>query len=405
MDVAAARACFPGTRDRAFLDAACISLMPIQADEVLRRLSQDLLLCPARDASAHHIALDHTAEQPRDDIARLINCRPQEIALVESTTHGLQIVAETVYLEPGDKILVGETEFLGLAVPWVYRQAAGQFEIEVVPHRGGRLLAEDFAARIDKRSRLIVLSTVQWASGYRADLAAFSALAAERNVTLVVDAIQQVGAVGLDVARTPVDFLVCGGHKWLNAPAGRGFVYIKQRMGKLRFWMEPPHFGYLNLPEPDEGWAEYFATPDIPAVPACRWHGGARGFEVGGTANYPGNVVLGASVALINEIGIAAIEQHVVSLSARLREVLRRAGATVVSPEGPGETSGIVSFTLGDGPERDRQFLHRLWDAGVIISQRYTAGVGGLRASVHFYNNDDDVGRLAEAVAGERKRG
>jgi selenocysteine lyase/cysteine desulfurase len=400
MDLAAVRTCFPGTRDRAFLDAACISLMPVQADEALRRLSHDLLHCPARDASAHHIALDQTAEQPRREIARLIGCRPDDVALVESTTQALETLAAAIPLRRRDKVLVGDTEFLGLACPWVGRKKTQGFYIETIPHRGGRLLAADFAARIDSRTRLILLSSVQWSSGFRADLAAFAELAQRHGVLLVADAIQQLGAVGLDVGQTPVDFLVCGGHKWLNAPAGRGFLYAHPRTADR---VVPPHRGYLNIAEPAEGWAEHFATPSIPAVRDYDFVSTARRFETGGTANYPGNVVLGAAVALINELGIGQIEAHVLALAALLRERLRQVGAVVVSPEGPGETSGIVSFTLGQGPGRDRACLHRLWDQKVIVSQRYTAGVGGLRASVHFYNNADDVGRLVEVVAAERR--
>jgi selenocysteine lyase/cysteine desulfurase len=402
MDLAAARSLFPGTRGRAFLDAACISLLPTTADDALRRLAQDLLLAPGHDASSHHIALDRTADQPRREIAALINCRPDDVALVESTTQGLEIVAASVPLGAGDKVLVGDTEFLGLAIPWLGLRQSRGFHVEVVPGRAGRLLAGDFAARADASTRLVLLSSVQWASGFRADLAAFAELARQRDLVLVVDAIQQLGAVGLDVGRTPVDFLVCGGHKWLNAPAGRGFLYVHPgRADRVR----PPHRGYLNVAEPAEGWAEYFATPSIPAVRDYDFVAGARGFEVGGTANYPGNIVLGASVALVNELGIGPVEAHVLGLAGELREGLRRAGARLVSPDGPGETSGIVTFTLGAGPGRDRDCLHRLWEQGVVISQRYTAGVGGLRASVHFYNNGEDVDRLTRVVAAEAGRG
>jgi len=127
MDLPSVRSSFPGTRDRVFLDAACVSLMPVQAEQALRQLGQDLLLCPARDASAHHIALDQTAARPRQEIARLINASPEDIALVESTTHGLQIVAEAVPLGPGDRVLLGEIEFLGVAVPWIGRRQAQGF--------------------------------------------------------------------------------------------------------------------------------------------------------------------------------------------------------------------------------------------------------------------------------------
>jgi selenocysteine lyase/cysteine desulfurase len=395
MDLSTARSFFPGTRDRTFLDAACVSLMPTQAEEALRRLGQDLLLCPARDASAHHIALDRTAEQPRREAARLIGARPEEIALVESTTHGLQIIAAALPLGRGDKVLVGATEFPGLAVPWIPRQQTHGFHIEVVPHRDGRLCVDDFARAADGHARLILLSSVQWNNGYRADLAAFCNLARERKLVLAVDAIQQLGAVPLDVTRTPVDFLVCGGHKWLNAPAGRGFLYVHPRQAER---LAPPAWGYLNIVEPPEGWAEYFATPTIPAVREYTFTPTARRFETGGTANYPGNVVLGAALALINELGGAAIERHVFRLTEFLMDRLRAVGATLVTPPEPAARSGIVTFTLGQGPARDTACLQRLLDRRIWISQRYTAGVGGLRVSVHFFNNEDDVESLVAAL-------
>lgn len=401
MNVADARACFPGAQGRVFLDAACVSLMPRQAEEALRRLAADLVTCPARDASAHHIALDRTAEEPRREAARLLGARPEDIALVESTTQGLQAVAAAVPLRRGDKILVGETEFLGLAVPWIPRRQSDGFEIEVIPHREGRLRVDDFARAADARARMILLSSVQWSSGFRADLAAFSELARERGLVLVVDAVQQLGAVGLDVGRTPVDFLVSGGHKWLNAPVGRGLLYIHPRQAER---LTPPAWGYLGVAEPEPGWAGYFATPDIPAVRDYEFVGGGRRFEVGGTANYPGNVALGASLALINELGVVAIERHVLDLAELLAECLRAAGATVLSPRERASGSGIVTFTLGQGVERDTACLRRLLDRRILISQRYTAGVGGLRASVHFFNNQDDVRALADAVRAETGR-
>src|SRR5262249_3923535 len=150
-----------------------------------------------------------------------------------------------------------------------------------IQNRDGRLLVEDYARAADSHTRLILLSSVQWNNGYRADLAAFSQLCRERRITLVVDAIQQLGAVSLDVQRTRVDFLVCGGHKWLNVPVGRGFLYVHpDRLGDT----EPPAWGYLNVEQPPEGWAEYFATPTNPAVRDYSFTTAARRFELGGTA-------------------------------------------------------------------------------------------------------------------------
>jgi cysteine desulfurase / selenocysteine lyase len=388
-----ARRFFPGTKGHVFLDAACVSLMPAQAEEALRKLGQDLLTCPARDASAHHIALDRTADVPRREIARLIGARSEDIALVESTTHGLQAIAAAVPLSDGDKVLVGATEFMGLAVPWIPRPE--RIDLQIIPQFEGRLRIEDFARAIDGKTRMILLSSVQWNNGFRADLAGFSELARKHEVILVVDAIQQLGAIALDVAQTPVDFLVCGGHKWLNAPVGRGFLYVNPRLvDRLR----PSAWGYLNILDPPQGWAEYFATPDIPAVRSYDFTPTAKRFEIGGTANYPGNVVLGESLTLINTLGRDAITEYVLDLGDKVIEALEAARATVVSPRARTERSGIITFTMGHGPAADTACLRQLLDRRILISQRYTAGIGGLRVSVHFFNNEDDIRQLAEAV-------
>lgn len=395
MNVAEARACFPGLAGRVFLDAASISLMPAQAGEALHKLTDSLLYCNARDTSQHHINLDLTAGQARRAVAALVHATPDDVALVESTTHALEIVAATVPLQRGDSILVGETEFLGLAVPWIPRRQTEGIEIVTVPARDGRLLAEEYEKAITPRTRMILLSSVQWSNGFRVDLASFSDLAKRREVLLVVDAIQGLGAMPLDVTATPVDFLVCGGHKWLNAPAGRGFLYASPRVVEQ---FRAPAWGYLNIRRPPEGWAAYFATPTTPAVRDYDFARTARKFEVGGTSNYPGNTVLAASVNLINALGPEPIARHIHALTARLIDRLQAIGCHVVSPPREEERSGILSFTLGQGAERDRQVLHALWDRKVVISQRYTAGVGGLRVSVHFFNNADDIDQLLDAV-------
>jgi len=395
MTPAEARACFPGLSDKVFLDAACVSLMPATAQSALARLGEALVSCPEQDASAHHIALDKLAEKTVREAARLLNCAADDIALVESTTQGLQAVAACVPLAEDENILIGELEFLGLAVPWIGRRRHLARRFRVIAHRNGRLEAADFASAIDSRTRMILLSSVQWNNGFRAELAAFSQLARDRGLVLVVDAIQQLGVIGLDVQRTPVDFLVCGGHKWLNAPAGRGLLYISPRM---RERYPPPWFGYLNVAEPQGGWAHYFATPTIPAVRPYEYAPSAKAYELGGTANYPGNVVLGEALAIINAIGTAAIERHILELAGQLVEGLRSAGASVVSPQDETRRSGITTFTLGRGAEADTALLRHLLDRRVFVSQRYTGGVGGIRVSTHFFNNEQDLGLLLEGV-------
>lgn len=398
MDLANVRSFFPGLHGQVFLDAACISLLPAPAEDALKRLTHALARCTERDASAHHIALDRTADEPRREAARLIGAKPEQIALMESTTQGLETIAAAVPLQAGDKVLVGSTEFMGLAVPWIPRQKTHGIQIEVVPSRDGRVRVDDFARAVDAHTRMILLSSVQWHNGYRADLAAFSHLARDRNLVLVVDAIQHLGAMRLSVQETPVDFLVCGGHKWLNCPVGRGFLYVDPKHLED---LPPPAWGYLNVEEPAQGWARYFATPDIPAVRDYDLVRDARRFEVGGTANYPGNVALGACLNLINELGAAAIEERILHLTDLFVTRLQSAGAQIVTLTEHSARSGIVTFSLGQGPRRDTAFLQRLLNRKIFISQRYTGGIGGLRVSLHFYNNDEDIHRFMELVVEE----
>ena len=227
-----ARQHFPGLLDKTFLDAACVSLAPRPAVEAIEKFLGLTMICPLDSSTHHHIFMDEMRAAARPAAARLINAHEDEIALVESTTQGLTVAANSIPLEPGDHVLISDLEFLEVAVPWVQKRGgqaeSGGIEIDVVPNRNGEVRVDDFAARLSPRTRVIAVSTVQWTNGYRLDLAALSRLCQDRGVWLVVDAIQQLGAIPLDVRQTPVDILACGGHKWLNAPFGCGFLYVNR---------------------------------------------------------------------------------------------------------------------------------------------------------------------------------
>jgi selenocysteine lyase/cysteine desulfurase len=247
-----------------------------------------------------------------------------------------------------------------------------------------------------ERTRVVCVSSVQWCSGNRIDLKALGEICRSRGIYLVVDAIQHLGACPLDVRETPADFLMAGGHKWLNAPFGCGILYVSpDRIREL----DPDSWGYLALEDPEGGWGEYFRRPEI--SPYSQWHfkQTATKFEIAGTSNYPGAVGLGASLAQINELGIENIHRHILELGLHLRSGLERLGARVISPGEPQECrSGLTIFNVYDSPEEDRALLEALLDRGIYLAQRYTSGVGGLRASTHFYNNEEDVERLLDAI-------
>jgi len=398
-DVASVRGWFPGLEDKTFLDAACVGLAPRQARDAIVAFLDDAVACPERDASAHHVAMDELRRRAVPEVARLVGAAADHVALVESTTHGLNVAAATIPLAAGDEVLIPDTEFLQVAIPWMKRAERDGIVVRPVESRNGRLDLDAFARAFSPRTRVVCCSTVQWSSGYRIDVPGLAELCRSRDVWFVADVIQEVGAMRVDVTERPADFVVAGGHKWLNAPFGCGFLVVSDRvLEELR----PTSFGYLSLEDPEGGWARYFRTPTITPFREYRFPRTARSFETGGTANYPGAVGLGASLRLINELGTDAVEAQVRRLTDLLHEELRAVGARVVTDPAPAVRSGITVFRWHETPEEDHALLEELLDERILLSIRYTAGVGGLRVSTHFYNTEEDVHRLVAALRRRR---
>jgi cysteine desulfurase / selenocysteine lyase len=386
---------FPALQKKIFLDAACVSLAPQVAVQAISRFLEMALWCPERSSTLHHIAMDEMRFDARHEIARLIHAQEDEIALVESTSHGLNIVAEALPLERGDHVLLGDLEFMEVALPWCQKRDRGEIEVDLVPNDRGEIHIKDIAARITPRTKVLAISSVQWSNGYRVDLNELSRLCKGAGVWLVVDAIQQLGAFPIDVLETPVDFLACGGHKWLNAPFGQGFLYVRREvLPRLR----RPLTGYLSLEPPAGGWGDYFQTPSITPVRDYRFIEEARALEIGGTANYPGAVGLAASIQLLNDLGPRQITAQIQSLTDQLIAGLSRIGAELRTPPAAVHRSGIIAFTLGS-PERNLSLMEHLLDHKVMVSVRYTSGVGGVRVSCHFFNSALDIERLLELTA------
>ena len=401
MEIEAARDQFPALKEKTFLDAACISLAPRVATEAISQFLDMTLQCPERSATLHHIAMDEARDTARSEVARLINADEDEIALVESTSHGLGLAAQAVPLAAGDRVLLCDLEFMEVAVPWCQLQRRRGICIDVAPNRDGEVRIEDIAERITTKTRVVAISTVQWSNGFRCDLAALSSLCRERNVWLVADAVQQLGAIPLDVRQTPIDFLACGGHKWLNAPFGAGFLYIRREaLPKL----QPSLAGYLSVEPPKGGWGEYFQTPSITPVAEYRFTEQARRYEIGGTANYPGAVGLAASLRLIQQLGASRIEKHIYRLTDYLISGLQTLGVKLVTPAEHKYRSGIITFCVGSAAA-NMELMEQLLEHRILVSVRYTSQVGGVRVSCHFYNNIEDLDRLLERVKAALRRG
>jgi selenocysteine lyase/cysteine desulfurase len=305
--------------------------------------------------------------------AQLINAPdPGDVYFVPNTTHGIGVVAEGYPWQSGDNVVLAAEEYPANQYPWMNLAHRG-VEVRAVPSRGSRLVLDDLRAAMDARTRVLTVSAVEFASGFRNDLDALGALCRERGVFFFVDAIQALGAFPIDVQKTPIDALSADGHKWLLGPEGAGIGYVR------REWVERLHpigVGAFSVENP---WA--FSTIDFKLKPhAGRWEGGAY--------NVPGITALGASLELLLGAGIETVESRVIELTDYLCARASATGWTVFSARGDGEKSGIVSLIHPAHSAAD--VMKRCRAAGVVVNAR----ADRVRASPHAYNTPDEIDRF-----------
>src|SRR5215475_10757035 len=172
---------------------------------------------------------EERAEAVRATTARLIGARPREIAFVRNTSEGLSLVAAGLPWQRGDNVVTVADEYPSNVYPWFGLRRWG-VETRLLTRPQLRFGAADVEALIDRRTRVVAVSAVDWQSGFRVDLASLAELCRPRDILLVVDGIQAVGALRTDVAPCGVDVLAAGGHKWMLAPEGCGILFISERV-------------------------------------------------------------------------------------------------------------------------------------------------------------------------------
>src|SRR5262249_11291054 len=220
--------------------------------------------------------------------AQLLNADPGEIAFVKNTSEGINFVAEGFQWRSGDNIVLAAEEYPSNQYPWLNQQYRG-VEVRSVPSRGNRIAIDDISKAMDGRTRIVSLSFVEFASGFRNDLEAVGTMCRERGVFFFVDAIQGLGVFPLDVRRAPVDFLAADSHKWLLGPEGIGLFWIRKDL-------------IDRLHPIDVGWNSVVDSLNFSKIDfrlksdAGRWEGGAQ--------NVAGIAAMGASLQLLLDFGI-----------------------------------------------------------------------------------------------------
>lgn len=359
--------------DLCYLNHAAVAPWPRRAVTAVTRFAE----ANGRRGSADYATWLATEQRLRERLADLIQApSTDDIALVKNTSEGLSILAQGLDWQVGDNVVGIAQEFPSNRLPWEALQDQG------VAYRVLDLDTTDdpetaLDGLCDARTRLVAVSSVQYARGLRLDLERLSASCRRQGILLCVDAIQSLGALPFDLQRTPVDVVVADGHKWLLGPEGIALLYVAPA---LRPRLRLRQFGWHMIAHP----GDYDRHDWTPSPTATR-------FECG-SPNLLGIHALEASLSLLQEVGIASVASAIEQRISRLMSLLDQAGFEVLTPRASERHAGILTFRV---PGADHPRLWReLQTRGVSCALRG----GGIRFSPHFYTDEALLDRAVTLV-------
>ncbi|MCA9135219.1 MAG: aminotransferase class V-fold PLP-dependent enzyme [Planctomycetales bacterium] len=368
----------PISQKWAYLDHAAVGPLSSPAADALRKYATEA----ETEGDTVWPNWSRRVETLRQQFAAFLTTEADEICFVPNTSTGINLVAEGFPWNSGDSVVIPEGEFPSNLFPWQNQQSRG-VQLRVVPRRDGRVDVDDLFAHVDQSTRIIALSWVGYASGFRVDLETVVHRAHELGVLVFLDAIQGLGVFDLNLAQIDVDFLSADGHKWLLGPEGFGVAVIRKR-----------HLQTLRCG--NVGWNSVRNTFNY-AKPEFDLRQSAARFEPG-SANMAAAAALGGSLEIFSAIrqvhGPNAIGNRVLTLSEELDHRLREIGVHSRMPADRQHRSGIVTF---DVPDQDPAAVrNRAIEQGCVVSCRD----GGIRAGIHAYNTSQDLERLVGAIGG-----
>ncbi len=356
---------FPVTSNLIYFNHAAVGPLSVRSYDAMERHARD-----QRDFGALHWR-EWYAEHAhvRESAARLIGAEAKEIAIVKNTSEGLSFVAQGLRWHERDNVVTTALEFPSNWTPWKRLEQRGvECRVAELPD------VEHIEPLIDKRTRLVTVSSVAFHNGYTADLNAIGALCASRDVLFCVDAIQSLGVLPTDVRAAKIDFLSADGHKWLCGPEGAGIFYVAaERLEEL----EVVENGWTNIDRK----GKFLDCP-------IEWLPDSRRFEAG-SLNTSGIYGLRAGIELLLETGIETVRDRAMAVATKLAEGLQSIGWRA-----PLFGSPIVGATPPDVEKSILWYHRKLEEQGVVCAPRE----GLLRFSPHFYNDADEAIRIVEIL-------
>ena len=368
------RALFPITQRAVYLNHAAVSPLPVPTIEAVESQLRDV----HKNGSLNFRDWLGVKQSARVLLAELLNARPEQVAFTRNTSDGLSTVANGISWRSGDNIVTFKHEFPSNIYPWLRLTQSLGVELRTCDEHNGRVDLDELTNLVNERTRVIAISHVQFASGFRVDLERLGKLARKHDALLVVDTIQALGVIPTDVEAELIDVAAGGGHKWLLSPEGTGYLYLSDR---ARERIEPTLVGWVSVPNPEDhfNWNQ-------------GWNEGALAWETG---TGPAALIYGleASLRLIRHQGVRRIQKYLQELTDYLCSQLDSRNYEIVSSRLESEQSQIVCIrhTGGIGA---MELYSNLKKRRIITAPR----VDRLRIAPHFYNTVQDIDALISAL-------
>ena len=368
------RAFFPALEKYTYLNSAAVAPLPTIAVEAVNKQLRDV----SENGSAHFTDWVNTKARAREIVAAMLKVKAEQLAFTRNTSDSLSTVANGLQWSAGDNIVSFEREFPANFYAWRRIRDAFGVELRLCPERNGRIDLDEFIRLIDSKTRIVSISAVQYNSGFRADLERIGRAARAVDALFVVDIIQGLGAMPFDLEAQFVDAAAGASHKWLCSPEGCGILYLSDR---ARTRIAPTLVGWISV---EEAWDFEDREQEFKPT-ALAWESGT-----GAASLFYG---LEQSATLLFETGAERIEKYLEELTDYLCELVAGKNYEIVSSRVNGEKSQIVCVKNLDGLT-PTEIAKKLEAENIIVSPRGDR----IRIAPHFFNNREDIERLAEML-------
>lgn len=365
--------------DKIYLNNASVSLMPTQSIEAMKEflLNYNSIGPDSKDSEPF---VTEKLRNVRKTIAKIISCQPDEVVLTQSTTDGINFVANGLSFDNNSNMIIrGMThEHHSNFYPWI--KLKEKISIKNLPiDSNGFFKLDDLESLVDGNTKLVALSHALYNTGSILPVEEIGKILSDR-VPFFIDSAQTIGCIGdIDVSKIQCDFMSFNGSKWLCGPMGTGLFYCNRKSSEL---LEPKTIGGESAIIYDDSKLAYKELPD-------KFQTGFR--------NYVGIVGLESSANYLLDFGMNNIREKNKLLSNLLREELSKIPNLVLyGPEDPNDRTSIVSFNIKGFDSQE--IVDKLEKQNIILAVREIMENKIVRASPHFFNTESQILQVIDAI-------